>query len=113
MVADGGDDSGHLRRFHPHFIKNAEGHGGSTDGVVMAVDHITDVMHKGGDPSQLHLSGGIAQLVQNPGGYVGTPAHMGKGMFGKAESDQGSVRLGNISADFHGVLNILKGDRHK
>src|SRR5699024_4194687 len=83
VVADGGDDGGHLLRRHPHLVQDAKGHGGPADGVVVAVDHVADVVHKGGDPGQFHLPGGVAQLGQDVGGHGGTAAHVGKAVLGE------------------------------
>jgi len=98
-MADGGDDRGHIGGLHPHLVQDAESHGGSADGVVVAVDHIADVVHKGGDFGQLHLLGAVSQLGQNAGGHLSALGHMGEGVLGKAQCGEGRVGLGNIGAD--------------
>ena len=112
VVANGGDDCGHVGGLHPHLVQNAEGHGGAADGVVVAVDHVADVVHKGGDLGQLHLLGAVPQLSQDAGGHLGAFGHMGEGVLRKAQSGEGRVGLGDIGADLGGIFDDLKGDVH-
>ena len=78
VVADGGDHGGGLLRLHSHFVQDAEGHHSAGKGMVVAVDHIADVVHKPGDAGQLGILRTVPQLCQNSGGGLGAAGHMGK-----------------------------------
>ena len=112
VVADGGDDGGHVRGLHPHLVQDAEGHDRPGLGVVVAVDHIADVVHEAGNPGQLLVVLPIAQLVQDAGGVLGAAGHVGEAVLGKAPGHQGLVGLGDVGADLLGLAHLLVGDVH-
>ena len=113
VVADGSDDGGHVGGLHPHLVQDAEGHGGPAEGVVVAVDHVADVVHVGGDPGQLHLFRGVAQLGQDAGGHLGALGHVGEGVLRKAQRRERGVRLGDVGADLRRTPHHLKGNIHR
>ena len=112
VMADGCDDGGHIGGLHAHVVQDPEGHYRSGLGVVVAVDHVADVMHKGGDPAQLHRVGVVTQLLQQVARHHGAPGHVGKAVLGVPQGQQGGVRLGDISPDLLGLLDGLIGDMH-
>lgn len=99
VVADGGDDGGHVSGLHAHLVQNTEGHDGAGLGVVVAVDHVADVVHKAGDAGQLLVVLSISELGQDAGGKLGAAGDVGKAVLGKAPGQQGLVGLGDIGAD--------------
>ena len=99
VMADGGDDGGHVSGLHAHLVQNTEGHDGAGLGVVVAVDHVADVVHKAGDAGQLLVVLSISELGQDAGGKLGAAGDVGKAVLGKAPGQQGLVGLGDIGAD--------------
>lgn len=84
VVADGGDDGGHVGGLHAHLVQNAEGHDGPGLGVVVAVDYVADVVHKAGDAGQLLVVLSISELGQDAGGKLGAAGDVGKAVLGEA-----------------------------
>ena len=65
VVADGGDDGGHLSGIAAHVIQDAPGHDSTGLGMVLPVHQIADVVEIPGDFRQLHRPLVIAQGLQN------------------------------------------------
>ena len=99
VMADGCDDGGHIGGLHAHVVQDPEGHYRSGLGVVVAVDHVADVVHKACDAGQLLVVLSISELGQDAGGKLGAAGDVGKAVLGKAPGQQGLVGLGDIGAD--------------
>ena len=110
VVADGGDDLRDLLGGQVHVVQDAEGHDGPALGVVDAVDQVADVVEIARDLGQLHLTGGIAQGLQDIAAVLRHEAHVGKAVLGKAQRDEGLVCLFNIGTDVGILLDLLKRD---
>ena len=83
VMADGGDDSGYICRFHSHLIQNTKGHNRAGLGVIVAVDHVADVVHKTSNAGQFLLMSIITKLYQNVSSDLSAACHMGKAVFCK------------------------------
>ncbi len=57
VVSDGTQDRRDFDGIHPHLIENSKGDIGPADGVIDAVDHVTDVVQVARDLAQLDFAG--------------------------------------------------------
>ena len=80
--------------------------------MVVAVDHIADVVHKPGDAGQLGILRTVPQLCQNSGGGLGAAGHMGKAVLREAPGQQGTVRLRDVGAYLRILTYVFISDVH-
>ena len=110
VVADSGDHLRDLVGFHPHFVENTERHDRAGLGMINAVDNVSDVVHKTGDPRKLDGTGIVPQLGKNVLRHRRNPHHMGEAVLCVAERNKRGVCLTDIAFDLLAGGDVLIGD---
>ena len=99
VVADGGDDGGHLSGIASHVVENAPGHDCTRLGMILPVHKVTDIVEIPGDFRQLHGPLVVAHGLQNISGSLRHMHHMGEAVLRKAQGPQRFIGPDDVGFD--------------
>ena len=85
VVGDGAEDHPQFLDRQPALAQQVKGHEGRMLGVVLAMDHVADIVQQAGDGGQFGLARGQAELGQNTRGVLTDAADVRHAVIGVAD----------------------------